>query len=200
MLLTNVERCKRIYDELKDGMILCEPNQTYIANDSLFYVEEGELISYIGGAMFCSILAHNFYGFINVYYPTSKPLQKVYALPQSKVYRINAKQAARLLSRNHDNHENIIYFLSSNLHAIGCQFIKIKNEASYTIVKDAIEYYSRNQSSLSRHITLSRFLIDFTGLSRSWIMQTLKELRKGEYIQTSNPEMDIILKKLPRGF
>lgn len=143
-------------------------------------------------------MAGNFYGLMNLFYHSEIPMQKIRVLSQSKVYFIKTDQALNLLKQ--ENYKDILYLISKNMHAIGCQFVRVKNETSYTIIKGAIEYYSRNQSSLVKHVSLSRFLIDFTGLSKSWIMQTLNELRKGGYIQTHDLEASVIQKKLPHGY
>lgn len=168
-------------------------------NQGLLFLESGNMYCYIGTSLICAISRPYFVGLINLFHPEKASGQSVIIDNDARVLFIDSQQAFQLLKKN-NAFEATATILSSNLLVFTEHIIRNKYDDTYKKVCMGIEYYLKHHSANKSKVPLAKFIMDFTGVSRSRVMYIISELKKGGYIQINEAGNPELRRKLPEAF
>ncbi|OMQ21774.1 helix-turn-helix domain-containing protein [Serratia oryzae] len=171
------------------------------ALNTLYYIKHGAILILNDGRALSPLVAPDFIGIHFVLGQSISSLKLEFKLlPGAEVYMIDA-HAAKSEVFNKNSYESVAYLIARRLYEF-CDITKTftsTNSNAYKKVKTAIELYHNSQDILKDDISLSSFIIEYTGISKSRVMFILSELKKGGHIATQDGRV-LIASKLPSEF
>ncbi|WP_156294484.1 helix-turn-helix domain-containing protein [Serratia oryzae] len=169
--------------------------------DTLYYVKKGAVLVFNSGSSFSPLIGPDFIGTYFILGQTAMRLNLEFKLLSgAEVYTIDIAQAKSLVSK-YNLYESISYLIANRLYEF-CNITEIyinPDSSAYKKVKICINLFYEHKDILGDSISLSTFIIECTGISKSRVMFILSELRKGGYITIENGKL-LSVAKLPNEF
>lgn len=191
-----------LFDHLKENMSLIEKNTTYNTDtEYIFYISFGYATIMHHGKVFSISKENEFIGLHNIFSHTKCPISLTIrdSSKESMIYVMKKDDALDLIDKK-KLYKVVAYLLHDRLYSF-CFYLKVMMQTeSYEKVRMALQYYEKNQSVFSKSVSLTKYLIDITRISKSRASYIISELKKGEYIKMDENGAVVILKKLPNKF
>jgi CRP-like cAMP-binding protein len=190
----------RVLAKIKYAM---KPSQTSTskldARDKVFFISKGQAVIFLDGRVFGTVSAPSFVGLINIFHQDEHLKQEIFLTEDTVAHEIPSNDAANIL-KNKGVDDSISFLISKNALSFINHIMRLKKQNTYNIIKHSILYYHKHSIRLQEDFSLSKFTIDFTGISKSRVMLILKELKKGGYIETTKNGRLVKINKLPDNF
>lgn len=191
-----------LFNHLRDTMSLVKKNITYNTDtEYLFYISFGYATIMHKEKIFAFSKENEFIGLHNIFNHTKCPISLTIcdSSKESIIYIIKKDEALEIIEEK-NLYKTVSYLLHDRLYSF-CSYLDVMMKTeSYEKIKTALEYYEKNQLVITKSTTLTKFLVDITGTSKSRVSYIMSELKKGEYINISENGKLTILRRLPNKF
>ncbi|EOV8484952.1 hypothetical protein ACOSHH_005336 [Klebsiella aerogenes] len=169
--------------------------------DKFYYISEGAVLVMERDRIFKVIHSGDFVGVGIALSNKHYHVKKNFFIKPLEACKIHSIETEKLLKRVEEKnlHKDFVIFFIYRLSEMTNHLSDFNSVDAYKQIREGIYYYELNKKTLLGKITLSRFLIELTDVSKSRVMHILKELRYGGYYEFSNQDI-IIKKKLPSKF
>ncbi|MBK5143080.1 helix-turn-helix domain-containing protein [Budviciaceae bacterium BWR-B9] len=171
---------------------------TYIMSDEIccirkgifsVYMNQGErLLSYGEGQAIIGLT--NFY---------SEPVHFYIKPGQTSTLFTLTTEEARQIIKTENLSQSIGYILANNTNAFFQMYEKVISPNNYTFIRLMLMDLDQATDAIKASVTVASYIIKRSGLSRSYVMLVLSELRKGGYINMNDGKLTSIT-SLPERF
>jgi len=199
MLTKNEISCiHKLYECFKDSLQLTRENNNIYSIGMVYYVNFDGAMLFRNDEYYCNIHNPDLIGIANIYGVCG---EKNFTLrvdnPNQDVLYIPPEDALQLVEEKCE-HASVGYLIAARMNRL-LDYIELHtNSKSYHKVR-ALIYYT-DSLKIKPNVILSTMIINVTGLSRSWVMNIIAELKKGGYISLTRGRLVKINKELPIHF
>ncbi|MCD1125449.1 helix-turn-helix domain-containing protein [Jinshanibacter sp. LJY008] len=171
---------------------------SYLTTDEVCCIQKGVFSVYMnqGERLLAYYEGQAIIGLTNFY---SEPVQ--FYIKPGKTCTISTlpTEEARKIIKEKDLYQSIGYVLANNTTAFFHMYEKVISPNNYTFIRLLIMDLNRASDAIKDSITVAAYIIKRSGLSRSYVMMVLSELRKGGYITMDDGKL-ISITSLPERF
>ncbi|MBK5071725.1 helix-turn-helix domain-containing protein [Budviciaceae bacterium CWB-B4] len=155
---------------------------------SVYMNREDRLLSYVEGP---AIL-----GLAYLYTPTANHYMK--ANETSTILTLPTREAHKII-KEENLYESFICIQSHNVALIFEMYERTITSSNYAFIRALLIDLDQNSNAVKESVTVASYIIKRSGLSRSYVMLVLSELRKGDYIRMEDGKLTGIT-SLPERF
>ncbi|MCD1125451.1 helix-turn-helix domain-containing protein [Jinshanibacter sp. LJY008] len=116
----------------------------------------------------------------------------------SIIFTLSAEEAKKIIKEK-NLYESIIYVLSNNIVEFFHTFEKTITSNNYSFIRILLMDLNQTSDAVKTSVTVASYIMKRSGLSRSYVMMVLSELRKGDYITMEDGKL-ISINSLPEKF
>ncbi|AWH88260.1 helix-turn-helix domain-containing protein [Limnobaculum parvum] len=156
---------------------------------SIYMNQEDRLLTYAEG--------YAIFGLVNTYTP---PTLRLYIKPTqtSTIYNLPAEEGLKII-REKNLYESVSHVQAYNMTKFFHMFEKTITPNNYAFIRTLLMDLNQNSDAVKASVTVASYIIKRSGLSRSYVMLVLSELRKGGYINMEDGKLTSIT-SLPERF
>ncbi|MBK5071724.1 helix-turn-helix domain-containing protein [Budviciaceae bacterium CWB-B4] len=173
-------------------------NNKYLITDNIYCIQKGYFSIYMkhGERLMAYYEGQAIFGLTNYY---TDPIY-FYIKPSRTctVYTVTTEEAQRIIAEE-NLYQSINYVLATNMARFFRIYEKTIGPNNYTFIRLLLQELNQASDEIKSSVTVASYIIKRSGLSRSYVMLVLSELRKGDYITMKNGKLTGIT-SLPERF
>ena len=166
-------------------------NDVHCVQEGFFsiYMKQGErLLAYYEGQAIFGLTNH----YTNPIYFYIKPSKT------STIYTLTTEEAQRIITEQ-NLYQSVNYILANNMTKFFHMYEETIAPNNYAFIRLLLLDLNQTSDDVKSTVTVASYIIKRSGLSRSYVMLVLSELRKGGYIQMENGKL-VGITSLPEKF
>ncbi|WP_140920322.1 helix-turn-helix domain-containing protein [Limnobaculum xujianqingii] len=160
----------------------------YLITDDVYCVQKGFFSIYMheGERLLAYYEGQAIFGLTNYYtnpiYFYIKPSQT------STIYTLTTEEAQRVIAEQ-NLYQSINYILANNMTKFYRMYEKTITPNNYAFIRLLLQELNLASDEVKASVTVASYIIKRSGLSRSYVMLVLSELRKGDYIHMEDGKL-----------